>query len=828
MNWNGSPGYPWASEYATNRKLIEENYVEFVIAVVDMLELWRDTPLEKVRAMDGRQHCASRLFDPCRVFVKDEPHPLRKFVTKKMRLVISVSATVSVAMGVLHQRQNDAEIRNHATCPSKPGMSTTQQGIAQIWDFVQDGCKFGPVVSDDVAAWDWSVLLSLIDMETDFAVLLQRCKGTQWENMIRVAAYCLAASLLVLSDGRMFMLLQPGGVRSGGRKTASGNSHMRHLLSAMVQYLIKSNSIGHFAAAMGDDCVERLSGDIETFRRTYLQLGFTLTDLLGSSAGEPFEFCSHLFVDRETAIPTQWARSLYRLISKPYDRVEYFAWLDEMRHLSDSRAMIKLDHLVDFLTWVRWLPTPITAQKEFTPQAGFLYMSNQKKNKGAVRTQAKVLKELGLKGGPAIDKKRTPKAKVEGGGVTKQKSNTPNAMTRTYLHQFFARKDAARTAWALMVGNPFGDIAVPVPVSLTPGASPACPRMFRVKLTNFATANAAGFVYIGANGDAWSVNTSAVAGSAATPAYLYLGNSTAFGTRGYPVHWTISTYVGCPLQVTGSDSNSYPGSQVTLANGVTGLGFAQLPDGFITGQTDCSVGAANLIQRYSNVAVGLRARPTTAALAAQGTLVCYQQTVGDNYVTNPVYAAGTALPGGKNTYTYMQSVPEEEIGRLEMSIPDWPTDKWIGAAGLPNTYTSFGQWSPGNVGASIIGRPCVSIIGQGLSAGQVIEWEAEYIYAFYGSISYEPSALKNRQVASSPAEIGSILSSGAQHMGPSNQQSYRAPLKAVAQEAVDSGRTNKSGVGDWIKSGSNLIEEVTGSSIGELVGEGLGFLAALL
>lgn len=461
MNWEGSPGYPWATEYVSNRALIEGNYVEFVIAVVDMLERWRDTSHDDVRAMDGRHHIENGLFDPCRIFIKEEPHASRKFDSGKMRIIISVPATVSVAMGVLHQHQNDAEILMHHDIPAKPGMSTTDQGIAQVWDYIQKETATGPAVSTDVATWDWSVLMWLINLETDLTTLLQRCRGTPWERMIQNAAYCLAASLFVLSDGRMFSLLEPGGIRSGGRKTASGNSHMRHMLSAVVQRLITTNTTNHFAAAMGDDCVERLSGTVEEFKAAYQRLGFTLSDILVSGKDLPFDFCSHLFVDRHTAIPSSWARTFYRLIAKPYTEEDYETWLNEMRHLSDHRAGgIQLCDLVEFLRWARWLPpTPMQAQKDIVPQAGYLAMPNKSKKTEGKAHDAKA-EEARRAAQSAKDKKAHEAAKRSAQHHEKPKKQkaprapkAPGFFENDYNKDHMSRQTSAKRLEMMMPGR---------------------------------------------------------------------------------------------------------------------------------------------------------------------------------------------------------------------------------------------------------------------------------------------------------------------------------------------------------------------------------------
>lgn len=426
--------------------------------------------------------------------------------------------------------------------------------------------------------------------------------------------------------------------------------------------------------------------------------------------------------------------------------------------------------------------------------------------------------------------------------------NNPQRTLQKYLSRFFSKKDASKLAWAVMVGNPFGNLYVPVPAAMTVGASAGCPRMFPITLTITNSANSLGRLYAGLNADGWLPNPSTTVGMAPVPYAMYLGNSTTYGSRGYPFHVTANTYAGCAAStpaVAGSTGLSYPAPTVT-ANTTLGLNSIQLPSAFITGQIDCAAASSNAFQRFQCVAAAIRARPVApaaTALVMQGTMMGVQQILGDTVITNPAAANSPSAIGGVDAYAYIRgiqgingtaapAVAREEISIEEVDIATWPKgDKWLTVAALPNQSCAFGQWTPGNTGNTTIGFPQCAILCSGMLPNQAIEVQAKLVYAFYGIVSYEA----NRTASHTPSALGDIsgiLTSGQKHLRPqmmTDVPNSRPGVKAFAQDAIDSGTAAKgSSIVDWIKSGSSAVEELTGSTIGELLGEGLGFLASAL
>jgi len=452
-----------------------------------------------------------------------------------------------------------------------------------------------------------------------------------------------------------------------------------------------------------------------------------------------------------------------------------------------------------------------------------------------------VAREAGLK------KKAAPEL------LTKLKHGTPTqAEAYRFFRRNFTRRDAARLAWMMCVADPFGAKAMPVPATITTGASASCPRMYAVTLKQFTTVNSVGACFIGLSADAWLPDPTRPAGSAPQPLYLYLGNSSAFGSRGWPLHWTNSAYAGCAPTVTGSTGYSYPGPAIAQTSAIAGMNFMQLPDTFIDTQLNCNPTTGNAFQRFQCVSAGLRVRPTgpaAGALVQTGVIMITQQTLGDTVVTNPAAASGTGTLGGPNCYGHMSGLatgstagtvvtqvaplPPDSIGAEEWDIASWPSSTnekdWLEAAAIPNQSCSFGQWTPGNTGSTLVGYPQLSAIVAGSQQGQVIEFEARLVYAWYGAVSYEENSVP-LLASVPPSDLTATVTDGKAHLSISNRAATpaRAAVQAMAQPAVNDGTVHPSNAAAWINSGKEVIEAATGSSIGELIGEGLRFLAGAL
>lgn len=478
-----------------------------------------------------------------------------------------------------------------------------------------------------------------------------------------------------------------------------------------------------------------------------------------------------------------------------------------------------------------------------------------KSNKNIRKDVKKILKhEVGTAAGKAHrDKGRERDARRAIKVVHKQAKTGPlTAGTSEMFHRAFTDRDAARLAWMLTVCDPFGKHHWAIPPIISPGIPLSLPRIYRVTMRGFAYANAEGRVFIGANADMWLPDPGRATLTNPQPAYGFLGNNPSNGVgfaRGAPVHYTIATYAGCTAAtpaIVGSTPKSYPGPQVTAC---TGLGFCYLPNAFINTQLPGDPTSQDAFQRCTNISVGLRVRPTapaSGALVPQGVLMMTQQILGDTVQTNAAAASTSSAIGGADVYGYLaglhgtganSELTNDMIARQEWDVMEWPHDKqgkgsasWLSAAAIPNQSCSLGAYAPKVTGDAIVGYPQLACVGAGMLEGQAVEFEASYTYAFYGAVSYEVNAHKG-QAAVPGSDLADTAASAVPHMSIGGEKSLppsRQAVAAMVQPAVSSGDLKPSSAAKWVSSGKEVIEAATGSSIGDLIGEGLGFLGAML
>lgn len=294
--------------------------------VVQRLQLLYDldlnvdhTPQELVKA---------GLLDPVKLFIKNDPHKLKKIEEHKERLICSVSLIDNLIARLLFGPQNKAEIDAWETTPSKPGMGLHDEGIAIILETVKSALDSFGLFSTDVSGWDWSFTETDFHWDLERRIMLADGDNPVWEKLARSHFHVMARKVFLLSDGRMFEQLHPGVMPSGWYNTSSTNSACRVMLAWYVQIVQEIQHL--WAIAMGDDCIERGGPRTEEI---YRQLNRPLKVMDSICPKGVFEFCSHSFnFVRRNAIPANIGKLLYNLFRKPVteDRISGFEFA--MRH----------------------------------------------------------------------------------------------------------------------------------------------------------------------------------------------------------------------------------------------------------------------------------------------------------------------------------------------------------------------------------------------------------------------------------------------------------------------------------------------------------------
>lgn len=276
-----------------------------VSAVVERLFLLANTPFEQVFNCTPSDLVRAGFCDPIRLFVKQEPHPVRKLKEGRYRLISSVSLIDQLVERMLFGPQNQLEISEWANIPSKPGMglSLQEQGDTIMRD-LKVKHSWCPAAEADISGFDWTVqdweLWADVEMRIalgGFPYLLAKAARNRFA--------CFMSSVFQLSNGELLEQLRPGIMKSGSYCTSSTNSRVRCLMAELIG--------SPWCIAMGDDSVE---GFVEDARQKYEVLGHTCKDYVPCEVDECGElvsvnFCSHKIQEGNTYLET-WPKTLFR------------------------------------------------------------------------------------------------------------------------------------------------------------------------------------------------------------------------------------------------------------------------------------------------------------------------------------------------------------------------------------------------------------------------------------------------------------------------------------------------------------------------------------
>lgn len=211
-----SPGYPYLLRAPTNGNFLgysdgkcDPEKVDYVWYLVQRRLTGEDEP------------------DEIRLFVKPEPHKIKKLEQGRYRLISSVSLIDQIVDHMLFGDCNEALLSNWETIPSKPG-----------WSHMGGGWRMIPVsqwIASDKSAWDWTVQAWLVELCLELRV---RLCGNMTDSWYRCAErrykQLYGHPVFITSNGLKLQQKTPGIMKSGCVNTIADNSMMQYMLHARV------------------------------------------------------------------------------------------------------------------------------------------------------------------------------------------------------------------------------------------------------------------------------------------------------------------------------------------------------------------------------------------------------------------------------------------------------------------------------------------------------------------------------------------------------------------------------------------------------------------
>jgi hypothetical protein len=330
------PGIPYVCLGSCNRDIIENDWRLIVDAVVERITLLCAADPEQLKELTPQQLVQAGYCDPVRMFIKKEPHSVRKYLSKRWRLIFAISLVDQIVERLLGHEQNSKEIREWMDNPSAPGISlSSDSALEEFYHRVANEADGQPLAEADITGWDWSVKEWELLWEAESRIKLGSFTPSA-ASALRNRFLCISRAVYAAPDGNLFTLIGNGVMLSGCYFTSSSNSRIRVLTAFMAG--------ASWAIAMGDDCVEEYRPDAS---EKYEALGHPLKmyqERKCLDGAYSFEFCSQLFSEDGTW-PVDGTKTLYRLLEQktisPELKQQFYFEMRNHPRLSEFKGVVR-------------------------------------------------------------------------------------------------------------------------------------------------------------------------------------------------------------------------------------------------------------------------------------------------------------------------------------------------------------------------------------------------------------------------------------------------------------------------------------------------------
>lgn len=246
LEWDSSPGFPYIYSHPHNR-----SFFSVVDGVPDPARV------EAVWAL-VQQRLEARDSDPIRLFIKPEPHSLKKIQEERYRLISSISVVDQIIDQMIFGFQNEAFLSNNHYTPVRVGWGWMKGGWRSV--------RRQGMMACDKSGWDWTVSAWLVELELQVRKRLLVGDVDRWLDLAQYRYHELfVKNEFMTSGGLVFRVNKPGLMKSGCVNTIVSNSIMQVLLHARVSLELGQKTKGIWA--MGDDTLQPMVEDQERYVR---------------------------------------------------------------------------------------------------------------------------------------------------------------------------------------------------------------------------------------------------------------------------------------------------------------------------------------------------------------------------------------------------------------------------------------------------------------------------------------------------------------------------------------------------------------------------------
>nr|UCR92585.1 MAG: RNA-dependent RNA polymerase [Solemoviridae sp.] len=304
LDFRSSPGIPYCREYTTNGEWLKWDGLR--ADPIQLQRLWYDVNDVFKGVYDIKY----------RVFLKMEPHKIKKCLDKRWRLIVAAPLCVQVAWHMLFDYQNDLQIQIAIRLPSQQGITLYGGDWKRYYaSWIQSGLT----CSLDKSAWDWTAPHWALNLDLEFRYRLSRGRlKQQWREIAqRLYDDMFVSPTLVTTDGYIFQQMYPGIMKSGCVNTISTNSHCQVFLHLLVADVLGIPDYPN-PACLGDDTLNSLYHVTPECVEVYKTYGIQI-----KTVNEMMEFAGHVF--KETGpVPAYRMKHMMKFSHQPDDLLEEY------------------------------------------------------------------------------------------------------------------------------------------------------------------------------------------------------------------------------------------------------------------------------------------------------------------------------------------------------------------------------------------------------------------------------------------------------------------------------------------------------------------------
>lgn len=273
--------------------------------------------------------CEGKTFsDPLKVFVKPEPHKLKKLAEGRYRLINAVSLVDTTVDRLLFKWLQDGVVDRKVPW-LRPGWSWMKGG----WRELVGLFKGRTVTCVDKSSWDWTLQEWVVDSLLEIVEELTPQAPEWYRTAVRARFNCLfSTARFKFTDGTIVQQRGVGIMKSGCYMTLVFNSLAQLILHcatiAVMGYTQEDGSDEEkLPECLGDDTVQETPDELKLYLTTMEKLGCKIK---GVKIAEFVEFAG-MQMSEDRIVPSYWRKHLFKTCY--HERDTFGDFLREMQVL---------------------------------------------------------------------------------------------------------------------------------------------------------------------------------------------------------------------------------------------------------------------------------------------------------------------------------------------------------------------------------------------------------------------------------------------------------------------------------------------------------------